>query len=79
VEHLHHVRVVDRGGKAALALEARAEHGVAGERRRDQLQRHAAVEDEVACPQHDAHAAASGDALDPVAGEDRADLRFVCR
>ena len=32
VEHRHHVRMVDRGGEPALALEAGAEHRIGGER-----------------------------------------------
>ena len=39
----HHVRMLERGGDPALALEAGAEIGVPGDARRDQLERDPAV------------------------------------
>ena len=68
----HHVRMLERGGDPALALEAGAELGVTGDARRDQLQRDPAIERQIGRAVHDAHAAAAGDALDAMTGKLRA-------
>ena len=67
--HRDHVRVVDRGGDARLALEALAEAGVAGAVGRDQLDRDRPAERELRGAVDDAHAAAAGDRLDAAAGD----------
>ncbi len=64
-----HVGVVDRRRELGLALEARPEIRLAGEIGRDHLQRHRAVQADVRRPVHDAHAALTDDALDPVPRE----------
>ena len=59
--------------------EARAEVGVVGERRGDDLQRDRAVQVEVRRAVHDAHPATSGESRDAVVDEDVtwAELRHV--
>ncbi len=72
----HDVRVLDRRRGAELALEATAELLVGGELGRDHLQRHLAVERDVARAIDDPHPAATGDVLDHVVGERRPGLEF---
>ena len=67
-------RVVDRGREVGLAHEPVAESGIAGKPRRDQLQRHGAVECELGRAIHDAHAAAADHRLDAIPADDRARL-----
>src|SRR5215208_25208 len=67
-----HVRMVERRGEARLAEETGAEALVLRQLRRDQLERHGALERQVCRPVDDAHAAATDQRLDPVAGESRA-------
>ena len=67
-----HVRVLDRRGQARLALEARTEVRLGGQLRHDQLERDLPVEAHLGRAVHAAHPALSGEALDPVAGQDRA-------
>ena len=55
---------------ARLAHEALAERRILGQLRRDQLQRHGAVEVELDGPVDHAHATAAGHAGDPMTGED---------
>src|SRR3954463_72095 len=64
------VRVVDRRRQARLADEALTESRVLGELRGDELEGDRTVEVELDGPVDDAHAAATGDAGDAVAGED---------
>ena len=75
----HDVRMLERGGDPALALEAGAELVVPGDARRDQLQRDPAIERQIGRPIHDAHAAAAGDGLDAMTGELRAHPELGCR
>jgi hypothetical protein len=70
-----HVRVVERGRDPRLAREPGAEGLVARELGRDQLERDGPVEGELARAVYDAHAAAPGLCLDPVAGDARAEHR----
>ena len=71
-----HVRVLDRRRRLGLRDEARAEVGLLGERRGDDLQRDDAVEVEVPRAVHDAHPAASGEPLDAMVDEDVAWLEL---
>ena len=64
-----HVRVVERRQQPPLALEPRPERGVGRQRRRDQLQRDGALEQQVRGAVDDAHPARARLGLDPVAGE----------
>jgi hypothetical protein len=64
-----HVRVVDRGQHARLALEAGSEALVGRQLRRDDLQRHRPVERDLRRAVDGAHAALAGHPLDAVAGE----------
>ena len=73
VEDLDDVGMVERRGEPALALEARAEHAVAGQARRQQLERDRAVERDVGGAVDHPHSPAPGDGVDAVAGERRAD------
>ena len=63
------VRMVDRGGDLPLALEALAEGDVGRVRGGDELQRDRPAQRELGGAEHDAHAAAAGDLVDPVSGE----------
>ena len=76
VEHLDDARMLDLGGRAPLALEARAEADVVGEVRRQQLDRPRLVEVQVAAAVHRAHAALADHRLDPVTRDDGADHRI---
>jgi hypothetical protein len=67
--HRDHVRVVDRGRDARLALEALAKPGVARPLRRDQLDRDRPAERQLRRAVDDAHTAAPGDRLDAAARE----------
>ena len=67
-----HVGVIDRRRDLGLAHEPRAHRLVIQQPGRDHLQRHGAVERELGSPVHHAHAAASGDVLYAVSGEDGA-------
>ena len=71
-----HVGVVERRGDLRLALEALAELGVLGQLGGDQLERDRAVQREVDGAVDDAHAAAAGHRLDPVAADHRTDLEL---
>jgi hypothetical protein len=53
----------ERGGRARLAQEAFADHGVVGEMLRQRLERHEAIQAEIARQHHDAHPAAAELAL----------------
>jgi hypothetical protein len=74
VEDLHGVRMVDRGGQPALALEARAEHVVLRHRWLDQLQRHVAAQRKIGGAVDHRHAAAPRHLVDAMAGERRPHL-----
>jgi hypothetical protein len=65
----HDVRVLEARGQLGLAQEALAEARVLGKARREQLERHLASEARILGEVHVAHAAASHESLDPVAGE----------
>ena len=67
-------RMVDGGREPRLAQEALAERLVARELGRDELQRDRPVERELGGAVDDAHAAATDDAVDAVAGELRSGL-----
>ena len=67
--------MVERGGQPRLGQEPLAEALVVGQLRREQLQRHVAVEREIVGAVDDAHPAAAEQRLQPVAGELRADAR----
>ncbi len=69
------VRVIDRRRKMGLAFEPLAEAGVVCELRRQDLERHVALETRLNGAVDDAHAAPTDQPLDPVAGELRADPR----
>ena len=58
VEDRHHVRMIQACGQPALALEARAEDGIPGQRRHEEFQRDGPVEGQVGGPVDHAHAAA---------------------
>ena len=75
-KHGQHVWVVERGCEARLLEEALAKALVGGELGGDQLERHRALEREIACPVDDPHAAAADLRVDPVAGEGRAGLKL---
>jgi Ohr subfamily peroxiredoxin len=62
--------VLDRRRRLGLRDEPRAEVRLVGQRRRDDLQRHDAVEPELRRAVHDTHAAAPGEPLDAVVDED---------
>ena len=68
-KHGQHVGMVERGCEARLLEEALAKALVGGELRGDQLERHRALEREIACPVDDPHAATADLRLDVVAGE----------
>ena len=69
------VRVVERGGEARLALEAR-EHGrIRRQRGRQELERDVAIEVQVVGAIHDSHPAGAELRLDPVARDGLADHR----
>src|SRR5207248_9049873 len=65
-------RVVERRREPRLAQEPLAEANILRELWREELQRHVAVEGEVAGAIDDAHPAAAEQRLDPIAGEFRA-------
>ena len=67
-----HVRMLERGGHARLAHEARAELRIARQLGRDQLEGHRALETLLHGPVDDSHATSAGDGLDAVAGEEPA-------
>ena len=77
VEDRDDVRMIQRGGEAALALEARAEHAVAGEVGREHLQRDRPIERHVRRAVDDAHPSPPGHCVDAVAREGRADAQLV--
>ena len=64
------VGVSQRDRDPRLVGEAAAKAAVAGEVRRDHLERDDVIENEMGGAIDDPHAAAAGDPLDPVAGED---------
>ena len=70
--HGDHVRVVDRRGQLGLALEAAPEVRVVGELGDDHLHGDLAIQGELGGAVDATHAALSGQALDSVAGQDRA-------
>jgi hypothetical protein len=70
--HGYDVRVLEVDRHARLALEALAERRVAGELRRDDLQRDAAVVCQFASLVDETHAPARDHRVDAVAGEYRA-------
>ena len=67
-----HVGVVERGGQLRLAQEPVAEALVLCERRREELQRHSALQAQILRQVDDAHPAPAQDRLDPVVGDLRA-------
>ena len=69
--------MVERRGEPALALEARAEHRIRGERRRDELERHGPVEGQVGGAIDDPHPAPACHGVDPMAGERGADAELL--
>ena len=77
MEDLDGVWVVDRGGCAALVLEARAEDGVERRVRCDQLESDRPVEREVGRAEHDTHAAAPGQRLDAMPRERVTDFQLL--
>ena len=79
VEDLDDVRVVQRGGEPALALEAGAEDGISSQARHQELQCDGPVEGQVGGPVDDAHSAASRDRVDAVTGERGADRELPRR
>ncbi len=68
--------MIDSGGDPCLADEAVAEDRVLGERRGDELERDRAVQVQLGGPVDDAHAAATGDCVDAMAGERLAALKL---
>ena len=74
-----HIRVLERGHQPPLALEARDERPVGGERGGDQLQRDRALEPEVRGLIDDAHPAAPRLGLDAMTRERPADARLRAR
>ncbi len=73
------VGVIDRRRDLRLAHEPVADRLVLEQPGRDDLQRDRAIERELRRPVDDAHAAAAGDRLDPVAGEDGAGFELTHR
>jgi hypothetical protein len=74
-EHGDDVRVVERGERLRLALEAREPVGIASHLRREHLERHVAPELRVGGAIHFAHAARANRRGDLIVGEGAADQR----
>ncbi len=75
IEHRNHVGMVDRGRQLRLALEAAPEILIGREVRRDELDRALALERNVRGPVDHAHAAASDQLVEAIAGDHVADCR----
>src|SRR4028118_1632842 len=71
--------MLQRTGDPRLAVEALAEAGILGELGGDDLDRGTPAEVQVLGTVDQAHAAARDQLLDPVTGENSADMRVCCR
>ncbi len=70
--------MIYRSGDHPFASESFSKGGVAGQRRRHQLQRHRTLEPKLGRAVDDSHPASCGYLLDSVAGELRADRKLRC-
>ena len=77
VQNGHDVRMVDRCGDPALALEASTKHGIARVTGGDQFESDSPIECQVGRPVHNTHATAACDGIDPVPGERGADREVL--